>query len=172
MTHTIKTSLAFAIVAFLLQSCGGDTPAQTTSASGPKPKPKTETPKSETEIPKAEEPEIEDNGLGFGSITSVDLSSGIDGKMAEKGKEIFNSLCAACHKMDTRMVGPAMAEITKRRKPEWIMNMILHPEVMLKKDPTARALLAEYKAPMANQNLSEDQARALLEYFRQYDSNL
>jgi hypothetical protein len=44
--------------------------------------------------------------------------------------------------------------------------MILNPEVMIAKNATAKALLAEFSAPMANQHLTEDEARAVLEYFR------
>ncbi|MCC5918061.1 MAG: cytochrome c [Cryomorphaceae bacterium] len=171
MSSTVKITLFFALFAFILQGCGGESGESTTGTSGPKPKPKTETPVAETKPDKVEEPEVEDDGKGFGSITEVNLGSGIDGKMASKGEELFGNLCAACHKMEDRTVGPPMAGITERRKPEWIMNMILHPEIMLKKDPTAKKLLAEYKAPMANQNLSEEQARSLLEYFRQYDAS-
>jgi len=47
------------------------------------------------------------------------------------------------------------------------MNMILNPEVMVKEDPLAKELMAEFNgAPMANQGLTEDQARSILEYFR------
>jgi hypothetical protein len=54
-----------------------------------------------------------------------------------------------------------------RRSPEWIMNMILNPEQMVKEDPIAQQLLVEYNmAPMANQGLTEDQARKIVEYFR------
>ncbi|MDH3321965.1 MAG: cytochrome c, partial [Flavobacteriaceae bacterium] len=55
---------------------------------------------------------------------------------------------------------------TERRSPEWIMNMILNPEVMVVENETAKQLLIEYSAPMANQSLTEDEARAILEYFR------
>jgi len=72
--------------------------------------------------------------------------------------------------MDSRFVGPALAGVTERRKPEWIMNMIMNPEQMVKEDPVAKELLAEYLAPMANQNITEDQARKIVEYFRQVDS--
>ena len=38
---------------------------------------------------------------------------------------------------------------------------------MVEKDQIAKDLLIEYNgAPMADQNLTEDQARAILEYFR------
>ena len=55
----------------------------------------------------------------------------------------------------------------ERRSPEWIMNMILNPEEMMAKDPIALKLLAAYNfAPMANQSLTEEEAREILEYFR------
>ena len=57
--------------------------------------------------------------------------------------------------------------ILDRRSPEWVMNMILNPDVMVQEDPLARDLLMEFNgSPMANQNLSEEEARAILEYFR------
>ena len=47
------------------------------------------------------------------------------------------------------------------------MNMILNPDGMLKEDPIAQALLKEYNnAIMLNQNLSEEDARAVAEYLR------
>jgi hypothetical protein len=47
------------------------------------------------------------------------------------------------------------------------MNMILDPEDMIQKDPLAKALLIEFNgSPMANQNLTEEEARQVLEYFR------
>ena len=45
--------------------------------------------------------------------------------------------------------------------------MILNPEEMIANDPIAKQLLLEANgAPMANQHLNEEQARAILEYFR------
>ncbi len=50
------------------------------------------------------------------------------------------------------------------------MNMILNPEEMVQKDPDAKALLIEYNgSPMANQSLTEEEARNILEYFRTLD---
>jgi hypothetical protein len=47
------------------------------------------------------------------------------------------------------------------------MNMILDPEGMVTNDPLAKSLLIEFNgSPMANQNLTEEEARAVLEYFR------
>ena len=102
---------------------------------------------------------------GIGPITSVTLGE-IDEAMVAEGEVIFKAKCSACHKISKRFVGPAMAGITERRSPEWIMNMILNPEVMVAENPIAKKLLAEYLAPMANQSLTEKEARLILEYFR------
>jgi len=107
---------------------------------------------------------------GIGPIKQVHLGE-INQAMVAKGKEVFKAQCSACHKITKRVVGPALAGVTERRSPEWIMNMIMNPEEMVAKNPAAKQLLAEYLAPMANQNISEDEARALLEYFRTKSSS-
>lgn len=107
--------------------------------------------------------------IGVGPITHLELGS-IDPALAKKGEVTFEQKCSACHKLDERYVGPALKGVTTRRKPEWIMNMILNPSEMLEKDPTAKELLATYLTPMTFQNVSQEQARALLEYFRHVDS--
>lgn len=103
---------------------------------------------------------------GIGPITSITLADEIDLDLAKTGEEVYVKMCSACHKPNKRFVGPAPVGIFERRTPEWIMNMILNPEEMVQKDPIAKAMLAEYLSPMANQNLTEEQARAVLEYFR------
>ena len=107
---------------------------------------------------------------GIGPVKSMELPADINAEMAANGADIFKKMCSACHKMDKKFVGPSLADVTERRSPEWIMNMILNPEEMIKKDPIAKKLLIESNmAVMANQGLKEDEARAIVEYFRQYD---
>ena len=107
---------------------------------------------------------------GIGPVKSMELPADINAEMAANGADIFKKMCSACHKMDKKFVGPSLADVTDRRSPEWIMNMILNPEEMIKKDPIAKKLLIESNmAVMANQGLKEDEARAIVEYFRQYD---
>jgi cytochrome c len=74
--------------------------------------------------------------------------------------------CSACHQLDDRYVGPPLRDIVEQRSPEYVMNMMLNPAEMLQRHPTARQLLAEYYTPMPSQDLSADDARALLEYLR------
>ena len=120
--------------------------------------------KKETNAAPASDDPMENKGVG--PITSLELGP-LDDAMAEEGKVLYEQLCMACHKVDEKFIGPAPAGILSRRSPEWIMNMILDPEGMVKNDPLAKALLIEFNgSPMANQNLTEDEARAILEYFR------
>ena len=103
---------------------------------------------------------------GIGPVKQISLGD-INPTMVAEGEVIYKSLCSACHKAEEKFIGPAPKGIMERRSPEWIMNMILNPEEMVKSDPIAKKLLAEYNfAPMANQHLTEDQARKVLEYFR------
>ena len=104
---------------------------------------------------------------GVGPIKSLTLPAEIDQAMAAKGADVYKKMCTACHRPDKKFIGPAPKGVMERRTPEWIMNMILDPEGMVKNDPLAKALLIEFNgAPMANQNLTEEDARAVLEYFR------
>ncbi len=120
------------------------------------------------EVKKEEVKETFDlSNKGVGPITSVDLQDVIDEALVTKGAEVYKTKCTACHKIGKKFIGPAPDGIMERRSPEWIMNMILNPEEMVKKDPVAKQLLIDYNgAPMANQSLTEEEARNILEYFR------
>nr|WP_299205195.1 cytochrome c [uncultured Brumimicrobium sp.] len=107
--------------------------------------------------------------IGVGPVKSVTIDEAIDEEMAAKGKTLYDQKCTACHKPDERFVGPPQKDILERRTPEWVLNMIINPDVMVKEDPLAKALFEEYKgAAMTNYNLSEEDARAILEYIRTF----
>jgi len=118
--------------------------------------------KVEKKVEEVKKEEADPNAIGVGPIKELKIAESVDNAMADKGKELFKSKgCIACHKMNKRKVGPALTGVTKRQRPEWIMNMILNPTEMVKEDPTAMALLAEYSAPMSDQHLTEEEARAV-----------
>ena len=102
---------------------------------------------------------------GVGPISALTLGPQ-DDVLAAKGAEVFGLKCVACHKVNERLVGPPLAGVTTKRTPAFIMNMILNPEEMVKKHPEVRAMLAEFYVPMTFQNVTEDDARAILEYLR------
>lgn len=103
---------------------------------------------------------------GIGPVTATVDVGPVDAALAGKGKAIFETKCTACHKMDTTYVGPALGDVTTRRTPAYIMNMILNPQEMVERHPVARKLLAERMTFMANQGLTVDEARAVVEFLR------
>jgi cytochrome c len=109
------------------------------------------------------------SGKGVGPVTdTVDLAS-LDESKKDAGAKLFQEKCSACHKLDERYIGPALVGVTQRRQPEWILNMILNPDVMIVQDPTAKGLLATFLTPMANQHLTRGEAECVLVYFREHD---
>ncbi len=107
---------------------------------------------------------------GEGKHSKVELGDKLDVKMAEEGKTIANLKCASCHKYtDEKLVGPGWAGVSKKHKPEWIMNFITNPDPMIDKDPELQAQLEICLVRMPNQNLTDDDARKILEFMRQND---
>ena len=106
----------------------------------------------------------------YGKIKEVKLDAAIDPAMAKKGEKVFSVICKACHKYDERDVGPALGAVTKRRTPEYIMNMILDTETMIQKDDTVRCLLQVYLTKMPNTHVNETDARNVLEHLREIGS--
>ncbi|NDH91378.1 MAG: cytochrome C, partial [Flavobacteriia bacterium] len=43
---------------------------------------------------------------------------------AELGKKLFKANCASCHKLDKKLVGPALGGVTERRSEEWLLAWI------------------------------------------------
>ena len=153
-------------IVLLLISCGGDEKKKESS----KVKIKSQTTEKKADTKKATTKPSETIDLtnkGVGPIKSLTLPAEIDQAMVTKGADVYKKMCTACHKVGKKFIGPAPNGVLKRRTPEWVMNMILNPEEMVSKDPLAKSLLMEFNgAPMANQNLTEEDARAVLEYFR------
>jgi cytochrome c len=103
---------------------------------------------------------------GIGPVKTEITVGPIDHAMAERGEKTFEGKCSACHKMDEKYVGPALGKLMERRTPTYVMNMILNPEEMYTRHPAAKQLLAEHLTQMPNLGLTQDEAREVVEYFR------
>jgi len=92
---------------------------------------------------------------------------GVDPKVAE-GKKIFKANCAACHKMEGKLVGPGLKGITEKRSKEWLHSWIKDSSAFIKSgDSDAKAIFEEFnKMPMmAFPQLKDKDIDALLSYF-------
>lgn len=111
-----------------------------------------------------------DDGKGVGQVTQVTLNTPLEKDRIPRGKAVYEMKCSACHRLDDqRVVGPGWKDVTKRRKPEWIINMITNVEVMLEKDAEAQKLLELCLTRMPNQNVSVGDARDIVEFMREND---
>lgn len=157
--------IPYFFVIFIFSSCGDNKPKKEKFIYKKKPTTEKTTPPKKSSIPASARVDLENKGVG--PVTSLELDDDMDQSLVIHGKDVFKRLCTACHKPHKKFIGPAPKGILNRRTPEWVMNMILNPQEMVQKDPLAKELLIEFNgSPMANQNLTHDEARAILEYFR------
>ena len=111
-----------------------------------------------------------DPDRGEGKFHAITLNEALDASMATKGEKIAELKCTSCHKLtDEKLVGPGWKGVTTRHKPEWIMNFMTNTDEMINKDPKAQAMLEICMVRMPNQNLSDDDARSILEFLRKND---
>jgi nitrite reductase (NO-forming) len=93
--------------------------------------------------------------------------------VAVNGKLAFESKCLACHSIaGGDKLGPDLHDVSKRRSDAWLARWLASPEVMLKSDAEAKALLDKYKVPMPNQNLADKDIREFIAYFKWADANV
>ena len=156
MKKQIFAGLLLFTVAFAISCGGGNSNSNTTTpASGDKP---------------ANGNPPYDPNRGEGKFTKVEVGATIDAAMAETGNKLYAVKCQSCHKLtDEKLVGPGWKGVTSRHSAEWIMNFITNTDEMLNKDPKAQAQLEICLVRMPNQNLSDDDARALYEFQRKND---
>lgn len=153
----MKKSLLILVAVAMLAACAPEKPAENKGA-------------GDAAAGKNAVAAVTDPTKGIGQVTHVTLESPLDQERVKRGLAIYEMKCQACHKTDeTRVVGPGWKDITKRRKPEWIMNMVTNVDVMLDKDPEAQKLLELCLMRMPNQNVSIGDARDILEYMRKND---
>src|SRR6185437_13253691 len=147
-------------------ACGGSGDKEADKSTEPA---ATETAAGDASSAEAANPTYDPN-RGEGKFHDVQLSDKLDADMAAKGEKIAELKCQSCHKMtDERLVGPGWHGVTTRHKPEWIMNFMTNTDEMIDKDPKAQAMLEICMVRMPNQNLSDDDARDILEFMRKND---
>lgn len=138
----MKKMISILLLVGLLVSCGGK-------------KEETSTPsKTETQVQKVDLSQISEDWPALNE------------ELASKGEKLFAQKgCNACHTVtDQKLVGPGLKGLNGRAGYRWSLAMILNPDSMLKNDERAKQLLKEYGTPMTNQNVTLEEAEAILHY--------
>ena len=90
-----------------------------------------------------------------------------------RGKQLFNTHCAACHKMDKKLVGPALNTIVDRQGKEWTKEWIYNNNALRESgDKYAIQIWEEYnKAAMPGyQFLKDEELDDIVEYLAQWQT--
>ena len=101
--------------------------------------------------------------LAFVLVTSLSAFS----QDAAKGKEIFNTNCAACHKLDAKSTGPALRGVAAKYDKEWLYKWVKNSGELIKSgDAQAVKVFEENnKVPMtAFPQLSNEDIDNILAY--------
>lgn len=102
--------------------------------------------------------------LIFNSLTAQ--AQEISGDAAN-GKKLYNANCASCHKLDKKLVGPALGDVTQRRTLEWLQSWIKDNQALRASgDKDAIAIFEEYNGSVmtAFPQLSEQDINDILSY--------
>lgn len=158
----MKKMIIVCSLALFFAACGGSAEKDNATSS--------ETTEATTDDPEKDENPSYDPNRGEGKFHDVELSDNLDAAMAAKGEKVSELKCLSCHKLtDERLVGPGWKGVTSRHQPEWIMNFMTNTDAMIDQDPKVQAMLEICLVRMPNQNLSDDEARGILEFMRKND---
>jgi mono/diheme cytochrome c family protein len=58
------------------------------------------------------------------AFSASSYSQDMDEARQKEGRKLFNSLCASCHKLDKKLVGPALGGVEERRENSWLKSWI------------------------------------------------
>ncbi len=107
----------------------------------------------------------------FLSISTISYAQEIssDPAVVSAGEALFNDNCTACHRVHSKLVGPALKGVEKRRKVEWIKAFIKNSsKVIASGDPIAVKLFEEFDEQQMNTHefFSDDELMSLIAYIK------
>jgi mono/diheme cytochrome c family protein len=105
--------------------------------------------------------------LFFAFSLSSFSQEGVDAGRQKEGRKLFKSLCASCHKLDKKLVGPMLGGVEERRENAWLLAWIKNnAELRASGDRDAIAIYEEYNgsAMSAFPQLSDQQINDILYY--------
>lgn len=87
----------------------------------------------------------------------------------KEGEKIFKAKCTSCHKVDRKVVGPALKGITETKSEEWLIKWIKNSQALIASgDKDAIAIFEEYNKSVMTSftDLSDDQIKSVLAYIK------
>ena len=85
----------------------------------------------------------------------------------EHGEKLYKANCASCHKIDKKLIGPALQGVTEIRSQEWLIKWIRNNvELRASGDQDAIQIFEEYNGSLMNvyPQFSDDDILSVLAY--------
>lgn len=92
-----------------------------------------------------------------------------DDRTIDEGKTIFTLRCAACHNVNIKVVGPALANVDQRHGIDWIIKFVHSSQTLVKNnDKDAVAVFNEFNKIIMpdHPDLSTDQVKGIVEFIK------
>lgn len=105
-----------------------------------------------------------------GEVGEAEVPPDVETADVSAGKELFNTLCAVCHKLDSKSIGPALRGVTDRRSMDWLHSWIQNSQALIASgDEEAIAIYEEFGQTTmpAFPQLSEQDINNILAYVSQ-----
>lgn len=84
-------------------------------------------------------------------LLSITFFVNLEAQDVQNGKNLFKTNCASCHKVDKKLVGPALQGVTESRDKEWIYKWVKNNiEFRASGDPDAIAIFEEFNGSLMN----------------------
>lgn len=175
----MKNSLYLLLVFFILTACKKDQSSEQTAQAATTPEPTaTAAPPPTTTSPdpnlkekmdelKPKPPNMPDEPV---ELKGVNLTTPLIQYMVRKGKKVHEEKCVGCHSLDGRRLEASTFQgITKRRAPEWFMNLTTGVQMTLADTKKEQNQLEKCYTRQPGQRLNIEQSRDILEYLRAND---
>lgn len=96
-------------------------------------------------------------------FTANQLQAAVD------GAAIYQNNCASCHKIDEKLVGPALKGVHERKDEAWLIKWIRNSQAVINAgDEYGKKLYAEYNnVQMPAFNLSDEEIKGVLAYIKE-----
>ena len=87
----------------------------------------------------------------FFAFSLSSYAQDVDEVRQKEGRKLFRSLCASCHKLDKKLVGPALGKVEERRENDWLKSWIKNnAEFRASGDRDAIEIFEEYNGSSMN----------------------
>lgn len=86
-----------------------------------------------------------------------------------EGEKLFNANCTSCHAINEKVVGPALKDVDKRHKEDWLIKWIKNSQAMVKAgDAEAVKVYNENSQSVMTsfESLTDAQIKSILEYVK------